>query len=326
MRLDRAMQQQRLQKAARFCAFTVLVSSMAASCGRKAQDSPEPAPSEPIEIPHFIPPKTRSAPHDAGPDSGPGGRGSAAAEDGGGGGIAHLPDAPGCPAGMGRFNDTCIDRYEIILVDKENGGVHPYFEIPPRGMKGLAASSRPGVFPQGHLSRETAGQACENAGKRLCTLDEWQAACSGGGARRFPYGNEALASACNTGKREPHILDKHFPGIPHMQRSGKQFNDPALLQDPDYLEKTGRRGICMSPEGIFDMDGNLSEWVADTVLKPDGMHGTFAGDAFSGAGLQGCYRKTDAHVTGYLDYSMGTRCCADAKGTAPDDGPQEDGT
>ena len=60
------------------------------------------------------------------------------------------------------------------------------------------------------------------------------------------------------------------------------------------------------------MDGNLSEWVGDTVEMPDGMHGTFAGDAFSGYGKDGCFRKTSAHSADYLDYSMGTRCCKDA--------------
>lgn len=49
--------------------------------------------------------------------------------------------------------------------------------------------------------------------------------------------------------------------------------------------------------------------------KPGGKEtafGTFAGDAFSGGGTQGCGRKTDAHAADYYDYSMGTRCCKDA--------------
>ncbi len=215
----------------------------------------------------------------------------------------------GCPEGMARIRDFCMDRFEITLVDAE-GTARPYFQAPPRGMDGLRARSIAGAFPQGYLSREAADKACRNAGKRLCTLDEWQSACSGNGTRKFPYGSSPVTGMCNAGKRDPHILDKHFPDIPHMRRTGKHFNDPALLQDPDYLMRTGSKAECVTPEGVYDMDGNLSEWVSDTVQKDGRTHGTFAGDAFSGHGSAGCARKTSAHTSDYHDYSMGARCCS----------------
>lgn len=308
----------RNEMAARFVACTVLVSAIFSACKgeRKPPQEDAPGPGE-TEIPHFIPPKQDAPAHTPAParDSGAvkAGDGGMGGDGGAGSVLPYEPAAAGCPANMGRFGAVCTDRFEITLLDKRSGSVHPYFVRPPYGMEGLIAISEPGVFPQGYLSQEMLGKACANAGKRLCTRAEWQAACMGGGSRKYPYGNTQSQGACNNGKREPHILDKYFPDVPHMQRTGKHFNDPALLQDPDFLERTGSRKGCRTPEGIYDMDGNLSEWVSDTVQKPDGLHGTFAGDAFSGAGKDGCGRWTSAHVTNYHDYSMGGRCCADAK-------------
>jgi len=242
----------------------------------------------------------------AGPFAAAGGRASDSAGPAASPGI---PTGRGCQEGMARIRNFCMDRFEIILEGRD-GTAYPHFQIPPRDLAGLRARSVPGVFPQGHMSQEAAVKACRNAGKRLCSLDEWQAACTGSGARRFPYGNDAVAGMCNAGRRSPHILDKHFPDVPHMKRTGKHFNDPALLQDPDYLMRTGQKPGCVTPEGVYDIDGNLSEWVSDTIQKGGRTHGTFAGDAFSGYGNAGCSRKTAGHSADYHDYSMGTRCCA----------------
>ncbi|MCI0503385.1 SUMF1/EgtB/PvdO family nonheme iron enzyme [Candidatus Micrarchaeota archaeon] len=302
-------QRQTAGNAARVCAFAALASSLALSCNRKDEGYSESAPDEQKGVPHLIPLKDKGSARDAG-----GARDAASGKTlnpkPGTGTVSPAPFPPGrgCPEEMARSGSFCIDRYEIHLVSKD-GTQYPHFKAPPSRMDNLSARSAPNVFPQGHLSQETAMKACGNAGKRLCTLAEWQAACSGGGSRKFPHGNEPAPGTCNVDKRNPHILDKHFPGVPHMKRAGKHFNDQALLQDPDYLERTGQRPGCVTPEGIFDLDGNLSEWVDDSVQKPDGLHGTFAGDAFSGAGAQGCGRKTDAHAANYYDYSMGTRCC-----------------
>jgi sulfatase modifying factor 1 len=223
-------------------------------------------------------------------------------------------DGAGCGRNMARIGAFCIDRYEVELVDRASGRPHPYFVHPPDSASSLAAVSRPGVFPQGYMSQEGARAACEAAGKRLCTLAEWQAACGGARKARYPYGEEYEEGRCNVNRIGRHILDKYFPDIPHLKRAGKEFNDPRLLIDPDYLEWTGQSASCVTPDGLFDMDGNLSEWVSETVEKPDGLHGTFAGNAFIGYASSGCGRWTDAHAAAYHDYSLGTRCCATPRG------------
>ncbi len=321
IRLLHANNGSRQERAAKVFACSVLVSAIFTACrGERKEMPPQGAQeAEGTEIPHFIPPKEKARVQvpDSGAatagDSGSGGAMKAMGEGGSGGYVASEADVPGCQANMGRTGTICMDRFEITLLDKKSGAIHPYYVRPPYGMDGLVAISEPGVFPQGYLSQEMLGKACTNAGKRLCTLSEWQSACAGAGKRRFPYGNDAAGGTCNTDKRNPHILDKHFPDTPHLKRTGKHFNDPALLQDPDYLQRAGTDAGCRTPEGIYDMDGNLSEWVSDTIRMPDGLHGTFAGDAFSGAGTEGCGRKTSAHASNYHDYSMGGRCCAEAK-------------
>jgi hypothetical protein len=222
-----------------------------------------------------------------------------------------IPSRLGCQEDMARLGSYCIDRYEIHLVGAA-GEAHPYYKRPPYSMSDLIAVSSAGVYPQGYMSQEMADKACRNAGKRLCTREEWQNACRGQAGNRYPYGNSFEQGRCNVNVRSQHILDKYFPDIPHLKRTGKQFNDPQLLQDPDYLAKTGQFESCVTPEGLFDMDGNLSEWVADTVMK-ESLHGTFTGNAFMGYLNAGCGRWTDAHSSNYQDYSMGTRCCADVK-------------
>ena len=58
--------------------------------------------------------------------------------------------------------------------------------------------------------------------------------------------------------------------------------------------------------GVFDMVGNLHEWVDD----PDG---TFQGGYYLDTHINGdgCYYRTTFHAMSYYDYSTGFRCCAD---------------
>jgi sulfatase modifying factor 1 len=289
--------------AAGFMAFSVLVSCdivKGSSDGSPADRSHEPPAVKPL-APYM---ESARPQHAAAPRRAPGAPATGTAPA--------PPKSEGCPENMAREGRFCIDAYEVSLFERSTGSAHPYYQHPPKHMHDLEARSLPGVYPQGYLSQNQSKLACENAGKRLCTLEEWQAACKGNG-RTFPYGNEAESGRCNSGKRNPHILDKFFPDIPHLKRTGREFNDPRLLQDPDYLMRAGSLPDCSTPEGVMDIDGNLSEWVADTVEKDGMTHGTFAGDAFSGYGTAGCGRWTNAHAADYYDYSMGTRCCKDAR-------------
>jgi formylglycine-generating enzyme required for sulfatase activity len=86
----------------------------------------------------------------------------------------------------------------------------------------------------------------------------------------------------------------------------------------------------VSQYGVFDLEGNLHEWVGDdanrALLKkiriPYGAHGmgprgsaVFVGGFFSSSGEhgQGCEYVTTHHAASYHDYSTGFRCCTDAR-------------
>lgn len=95
-----------------------------------------------------------------------------------------------------------------------------------------------------------------------------------------------------------------------------KLNDPALGQVDGALAKTGEHEECVNDFGVFDMVGNLHEWIATDPAAP---HGTFAGGYYLDTALNGdgCNYRTVAHAHDYHDYSTGFRCCAAASPTNP---------
>ncbi len=236
----------------------------------------------------------------------------------------------------GRF---CIDRYEITLVDaRTSRELSPHYppipaqipllferfsdpgtlskrslgrEMPvplPAGFQlsehfEPRAQSTPGKLPAGYLSRTTAELACKNAGKRLCTRDEWVEACRGQSTSKFPYGHTYREGACNVHRKS------HPARLLHGDAS-LHHHDPRLNlvgdEDGPLLQPTGTSTECVSrwgTDGVMDMVGNVDEWIDD----PSGV---FLGGFYSRATREGCDASIDSHAPGYLDYSLGTRCCA----------------
>jgi formylglycine-generating enzyme required for sulfatase activity len=93
-----------------------------------------------------------------------------------------------------------------------------------------------------------------------------------------------------------------------MWGHGGNMVDPRLNQLEGTLTRTGERSGCTNEYGVFDMVGNLHEWVDD----PDG---TFQGGYYLDTHMNGdgCYYRTTAHPMWHLDYSTGFRCCADSR-------------
>ena len=54
-----------------------------------------------------------------------------------------------------------------------------------------------------------AGEACPNAGKRLCTDAEWLRACQGPDETTYPYGNTREPGVCND-HRDVHPAVEYF--------------------------------------------------------------------------------------------------------------------
>jgi hypothetical protein len=91
-----------------------------------------------------------------------------------------------------------------------------------------------------------------------------------------------------------------------------RLNEPALGQVEGALARTGEHDECVNEYGVYDMVGNLHEWVATDPKLP---RGTFAGGYYLDTTQNGpgCYYKTQAHAHEYHDYSTGFRCCSDPR-------------
>ncbi len=252
------------------------------------------------------------------------------------------PPEPQCPEEMVKVRPKsgapfCVDRFEATTSDLETGAVlSPYYppdpakaryladlwkdktgtgsdlekatrlpELPAwQRQKGLApvARSKKGEVPQGYASGKDAVVACKNAGKRLCTLGEWKTACRGEEDRLFPYGDTYVEGRCN-------IFREAHPGVllwedPTINHTDPRFN---LVRSPrgPLLRRTGGTPGCASKWGddaIYDMVGNLDEWIDDD-------DGTFVGGFYARGKKDGCDSKVESHVLSYADYSTGIRCC-----------------
>lgn len=237
----------------------------------------------------------------------------------------------GCPAGMAPVARFCIDRWEAHLVVRASDGgehVHPHVARPDGGAA-YEARTAAGVYPQAYISRVEAEAACKQAGKRLCSFDEWRRACRGRKGYRHPYGLRQERGRCNISK--PHLLPQMFGTDSRRWKYDDHFNSPRLNGEPGYLARTGEYERCATEDGIYDLVGNLHEWVRGTVtdelmaaLERDEVerdkqpwhvgNGIFLGGFYSTTNEHGpgCVFTTVAHEPRYHDYSTGFRCCADA--------------
>jgi formylglycine-generating enzyme required for sulfatase activity len=100
----------------------------------------------------------------------------------------------------------------------------------------IYAVSVPGVLPSGCTSWFQAAQACALSGKRLLSNVEWQEAAAG----------------------------TPDPGFDDNATTCKITNDP----EGSNPAPTGSRAACVSQWGVFDMVGNIYEWVGDWSERP----------------------------------------------------------
>jgi formylglycine-generating enzyme required for sulfatase activity len=232
-----------------------------------------------------------------------------------------------CPSDMTSVGETCVDRYEAHLVRRQSDGSlvpHAATARPTNGV--FVAKSEAGVRPQAYISRIEAESACDHAGKRLCSVTEWYRACRGANDTTYPYGSSFVTGRCNVGR--PHLLSILHGSNARAWQYDAHFNDPELNQRPGFLAPTGEFSGCVSSYGVYDLVGNLHEWVSDPVdaslatklplneglrrrLRANSGKGVFMGGFFSTTNQhgRGCDFVTMAHEPAYHDYSTGFRCC-----------------
>ncbi|MFO0676309.1 MAG: SUMF1/EgtB/PvdO family nonheme iron enzyme [Polyangiaceae bacterium] len=219
-----------------------------------------------------------------------------------------LPNNGLCPPDMATIDDRfCVDRYEASLVEiLPNGDERawsPYVSVEGHVVRAVSLA---GVAPQGYISGRQAADACVRSGKRLCRASEWKTACMGPAHVKYGYGADDEPRRCNDYGRSP--VTATWSGSPDERGAWgwAHMNRTDLNQLEGTLKPTGSHPGCTNGYGVFDMVGNLHEWIDDP-------RGTFQGGYYQDTHLNGdgCGYKTSAHDFTYHDYSTGFRCCAD---------------
>jgi sulfatase modifying factor 1 len=230
-------------------------------------------------------------------------------------------EAVNCAKGMVPINDEfCIDQFEArtVVIDKPRTRKHKPEIVkghsPFKRVTGLTvmAVSEKGKVPQGHISQEEAAEACFNAGKRLCSDEEWVQACQGKKPTLYPYGDSHEEGRCNDkGVSGFNLLFGPGNNTPPEQSAYtvENMNDPRLNQVEGSLAVSGFFSKCKNGFKVYDMVGNLHEWIDDS-------DGTFRGGYYMDTSHngEGCSYATTAHDFTYHDYSTGFRCCMDPDG------------
>lgn len=179
-----------------------------------------------------------------------------------------------CPGEMASMGSFCIDRFEASRPDAT--------AYDPGSQFGAAVSAE-GVLPWQAESAVEMVSACAAAGKRLCSLTEWQAACTGRFDEvgfNYPYGSSYRQYACN---------------------------DYAMAKDG--VIKSGACESCRSRIGVYDMVGNVKELTTDQTGSPAYMAG---GAMYNSAMMPTCrtIETLNAEPWG-RGLAYGFRCCKD---------------
>lgn len=130
-------------------------------------------------------------------------------------------------------------------------------------------------IPRVNVSFRDAEAACDERGARLCSIDEWRAACQGPERLRFPYGRMADPEACNT--------------------------QTAAGYDQD-VRRTGTTRGCVTAARVYDLIGNVGEWVSDGRAV--------GGDSTSPYKSVTC-KSAGRPPRGFKNDLLGFRCCVD---------------
>lgn len=145
-------------------------------------------------------------------------------------------DGDEMPAHRVYLDGFYMDKYEVTVRQYAKFLGATILEIPPEWntMNQAQHQKRPVAF----VNWADANAYCRWAGKRLPTESEWEKAARGLDSRTYPWGNE----------------------IPTQRRANfakHDWNEHAALVPVGLLDN-GK-----SPYGIYDLAGNVREWVAD---------------------------------------------------------------
>jgi hypothetical protein len=208
-----------------------------------------------------------------------------------------------CVAPQRDVKDThCFEYWEGITAEE---GARSEIAV---CMDQFEAPNQRGAKPFVMKSFNAARRWCEERGKRMCTEQEWELGCEGGERRPLAYGWKVDRTVCNSNKSwRPFDAAKLIAGGEDAKAEVERLWQGAA---------SGSHLACVSPFGIFDMMGNVEEWVATRAGRrwPGALMGGFWAKPWTG-----CRGTNDAHEPTFSFYETGFRCCADP-GTLAADG------
>ena len=176
-----------------------------------------------------------------------------------------------------RVVTICVDRWESSRRDPDNPGS----QFP---------TSLPDAAPWSNVTFADAQYACTLAGKVLCPIEVWQTACGSRSmhADRYPYGLDYQEGSCN---------GNNVAGAPEASGSRE-----ACVSVWDGRGGNDESGL------IYDMSGNVEEWVAPPAGSP-AERWTFGGSHASGPDDLTCASRQRQDGTTQAP-SIGFRCCS----------------
>lgn len=214
-----------------------------------------------------------------------------------------MPDA-GADTGAGAAPDALASAGDTVSASCADDMV----TLPQFCIDLYEAPNVAGALPLSLKTADDGEQWCALRSKRLCSEDEWVRACGGPHGRQFPYGDVHRRSACNDDRP---WIEVSWKALAKWPQAVAVAEGSRLFQ----ADPSGARAACVSEEGVYDLTGNVAEWVrrSDPAPRPGYEH------VLKGCYWAGCYHQPEpdcrfrnsAHPGTFRTYEAGFRCCSD---------------
>lgn len=148
-------------------------------------------------------------------------------------------------------------------------------------------------IPGTRMSWYAAHDACDAAGKRLCSEREWIAACQG----QPPVDDDG------DGQFADDMVEGNVYPYGEYHERGRCWD--ARNKETERPVYTGEMPGCANAHGIYDLTGNVEEWVGESPEQAVLLGGSFD----TTKDFARCFRRNDTFGPGLANQRSGFRCC-----------------